>query len=167
MAREHRRVASPRTEKVETKGKEKERKVNVSTNSVNLQWASGSWEQQSWQTEADSANWREDDWFTAEPGSQASAAAEEFQHESFGELRLSSESFQRDRLDASQRTITFGIDTAACTTVVLAHHRGGRVLDSPRFLPRMCVQDCRQRQSVRPRKENFVHLGWIRKASGH
>ena len=61
--------------------------------------------------------------------SQASAAAEEFQHASFGELRLSSlgfaqhiESFQLDQLDPSQRTITFGIDTAACKTVVAANH---------------------------------------------
>ena len=46
MAREHRRVASPKEEKVETKGKEKvkerkERKGNVSTKSQNLQKSSG------------------------------------------------------------------------------------------------------------------------------
>ena len=62
-----------------------------------------------------------------------SAAAEEFQHASIGDLRLSSfgfvkhvESFQPDRLDPSQRTITFGIDTAACKTVVLANHLATR-----------------------------------------
>ena len=36
------------------------------------------------------------------------------------------ESFQHERLDPSQRTITFGIDTAACKTVVLADHRAAR-----------------------------------------
>ena len=42
-AREHRRVASPKEEKAETKGKEevKERKENVSTKSQNLQKSSG------------------------------------------------------------------------------------------------------------------------------
>ena len=34
--------------------------------------------------------------------------------------------FQSDRLDPSQRTITFGIDTAACKTVVLANHPAAR-----------------------------------------
>ena len=43
MAREPRRVASPKEEKVETKGKEKvkERKDNVSTKSQNLRKSSG------------------------------------------------------------------------------------------------------------------------------
>ena len=36
------------------------------------------------------------------------------------------ESFQHDRLDPSQRTITFGIDTAACKTVVPANHPAAR-----------------------------------------
>ena len=43
---------------------------------------SGSWEQlsdQSWQTDADSASWREDDWYTTESSSEVSVA-EEFQH---------------------------------------------------------------------------------------
>ena len=115
-AREHRSVASPRAEKVEPKGKVKEKRkkgqrLNELREPPEEQWASGSWEQwseQSWQTEADGASWREtDDWsaYTAESGSQASAA-EEFQHASFGELRLSNfgaasriEAFQLDRLD--------------------------------------------------------------------
>ena len=36
------------------------------------------------------------------------------------------ESFQHERLDPSQRTITFGIDTAACKTVVPANHPAAR-----------------------------------------
>ena len=51
----------------------------------------------------------------------------------FGVLRLSNlgfakhtESFRSDRLDPSQRTITFGIDTAASKTVVLANHPAAR-----------------------------------------
>ena len=43
--------------------------------------------------EADTASCREDDWYTADSNSQASAAAEEFQHASFGELRLSNFGF--------------------------------------------------------------------------
>ena len=36
------------------------------------------------------------------------------------------ESFRHDRLDLSQRTITFGIDTAACKTVVPTNHPAAR-----------------------------------------
>ena len=36
------------------------------------------------------------------------------------------EPFQHDRLDPSQRTVTFGIDTAACKTVVPPNHHGTR-----------------------------------------
>ena len=36
------------------------------------------------------------------------------------------ESFQLDRLDPSQRTITIGIDTAACETVVPANYLAAR-----------------------------------------
>ena len=71
---------------------------------------------------------KNEDWHTAESSSQASAA-EQFQHVSFGERRLSNlgfashiESFQLVRFDPSQRTITFNIDAAACKTVVLARH---------------------------------------------
>ena len=91
----------------------------------------GSWEQwpeQSWSAEIDTASWRDDDWYTADSNSQTSAAAEEFQRASVGDLRLPKlgyvkhlESFQHDRLDPSQRTITFCIDTAACKTVVLTN----------------------------------------------
>ena len=56
---------------------------------------------------------------------KASAVAEEFQPATVGERRLSNlgfdnekewniGAFQHDRVDPSQRTITFGIDTAAC-----------------------------------------------------
>ena len=94
------------------------------------QWTCGSWEQwseQSWNTEADTASWRDDDWYTADSNSQTSAAAEEFQHASVGDLRLSNlvfvkhiESFQHERLNP------FGIDTAACKTVVPTNHPAAR-----------------------------------------
>ena len=141
MAREPRRVASPKEEKVETKGKEKvkERKDNVSTKSQNLQKSSGQADLGNngqinlGILKRDTATWREDDWYTADSISQASAAAEEFQHASFGELRLSNfgfakhiESFQSDRLDSPQRITTFGIDTAACKTFVPANHPATR-----------------------------------------
>ena len=100
------------------------------------QWTGGSWEQwseQSWNAEAGTASWRDDDWYSAESNSETSAAAEEFQHASVGDLRLSnlvfvkhSESFQNDQLDISQRTITFGIDTAACKTVFPDNHPAAR-----------------------------------------
>ena len=126
-----------------TQGKGKGKGKNRTTSQRNhrtsrrTQWISGCWAQwsdQSWQTGAGSGSWREaDDWCTAESSSQASAAAEEFQHASFGELRLSKfgvanyiDSFQLDRPDPSQRTITFGIDTAACTTVFLAQYPAAR-----------------------------------------
>ena len=84
------------------------------------------------------------------------AAAEKFQHVSFGELRLSFfgfakhiESFQPDRLDCSQRIITFGIDTAACKTVIPDNHPATcGYLIHKRFSARVCVQHCRPRQSV-------------------
>ena len=105
----------------------KEQRLNEITEPPEEQWTGGSWEQwseQSWNAEADAASRRDDDWSTADSNSQTLAAAEEFQHASTGDLRLSNlgfvahtESFQHDRLDPSQRTITFGIDTAACKTV--------------------------------------------------
>ena len=110
------------------KGKKGQR-LNEITEPAEEQWTGGSWEQwsdQSWNAEADTESWRD----TADSSSRASAAAEEFQHAFFGELRLSNlgsakhiEPFQPDWSDPSQRTITFGIDTAACKTVVLANQR--------------------------------------------
>ena len=50
--------------------------------------------------------------------------------------------FKDDRLDPSQRTITFGIDTN-CT-----NHPATRGLGPQRFTTGMCVQHCRPRQSV-------------------
>ena len=131
-AKEPRKVESSKEEKAETKGKEKER----STKSQNHQKNSG---------QVDLGNSGQSnvgmlkqtlrvggtmiDWYTADSNSQTSAAAEEFQHASVGDLRLSNlghvkhiESFQHDRLNPSQRTITFGIDTVACKTVVPANH---------------------------------------------
>ena len=133
MAREHRTVASPKEEKVETNGKAKvnERKDNVSTTSQNLQKNSG---------QADPGNSGQINPGKLTPtvptgekmtGTQQSRVLKHQQQlKNFnGELRLSNfgfashiESFKLDRLDPSQRTITFGIDTAACKTVVPAHH---------------------------------------------
>ena len=135
-------MESPKEKKAETKGKEKAkgRKDNVSTKSQNHQKNSGQldlgeqWSDQSWTAEADTASWRDDDWNAADSNSQtAAAAAEEFQRASVGDFRLSNLGFakhtkssQPDRLDPSQRTITFGIGTAACKTVVLANHPAAR-----------------------------------------
>ena len=113
--------------KVESSKEEKTERLNEITEPPEEQWTGGSWEQwseQSWNAEADTASWRDDDWYTADSNSQSSAAAEEFQHASVGDLRFSNlgfvehiESLQHERLDPSRRTITFGIDTAACKTV--------------------------------------------------
>ena len=92
------------------------------------------WPAQSWSAETDTASWRDDDWYTTDSNSQTSAAAaEEFQSASVGDLRLWNlgyvkriESFQHDRLDPLQRSITFGIDTAACKTVVPTNHPATR-----------------------------------------
>ena len=139
-AKEPRKVESPKEENAETKGKEKvkERKDNVPTKPQNHQKSSGQVglgnnSEQSWNAEAHTSSWQDDDWYTADPNSQTSAAAEEFQHASICDLRHSNlgfakhiESVQSDRLDLSQRTITFGIDTAACKTVVPANHPATR-----------------------------------------
>ena len=101
----------------------KDKRLNEITEPPEEQWKGRSWEQwseQSRNTEADTASWRDDDWYTADSNSQTSAAAEEFQHASV------IESFEHDRLDFSQRTVTFGIDTAACNIVVLANHPAAR-----------------------------------------
>ena len=73
------------------KEKVRERKDNVSTKSPNHQNSGtlGSWEQwseQSWNAEADTATWRDDDWYTADSNSQTSAAVEEFNIASVGDL---------------------------------------------------------------------------------
>ena len=96
-------------------------------------WILGNkWSEQSWNAEADTASWHDGDWYIADSNSQTSAA-EEFQRVSVGDLRLSNlgfvkhiESVQQDRLDPSQRTITFGIGTAACITVVPGNHLAAR-----------------------------------------
>ena len=96
-AREPRKVESSKVEKAETMGKEKvkERRDNVSTKPQNHLRNSGQvdpweqWPEQSWSAEIDTASWRYDDWYTADSNSQTSAAAEEFQRTSVGDLRLS------------------------------------------------------------------------------
>ena len=83
MAKEHRRVASPKGGKGGALGKgQGEGKKGQHPQE---QWTSGSWERwsdQSWQTDADNVSWRQDDRYTAEWSSRASAAAEEFHHAS-------------------------------------------------------------------------------------
>ena len=96
-------------------GGKKGQRLNEITEPSEEQWTGGSceqWSEHSWNTEADTASWRDDDWYTADSTSQTSAAAEELQHASVGDLRLSNlgsvkhiESFQRDRLDPSQRSL--------------------------------------------------------------
>ena len=115
---------------------EKGQRLNEITEPPEEQWTGGSleqWPEQSWSAETDTASWRDDDWYIADSNSLTSAAAEEFQRASVGDLRLSNlgfvkhiESFQHDRLDPSQRTFTFGVDTAACKTVVPAGHPAAR-----------------------------------------
>ena len=113
----------------------KGKRLDEITEPPEQQWTGGSWEQwseQSWNDEANTASWRDDDCYTADSNSQT-AAAEELQHASVGDLRLSIfgfvknvESFQPGRLNLSQRTIIFGVDTAASKTVVLASHPAAR-----------------------------------------
>ena len=93
-AREPRKVESSKEEKAETmrKVKVEERKENVSTKSQNHQKNSG---QVDLGNKADTASWRDDDWYTADSISQTSAA-EEFQHASVGDLRLSNLGFVKD-----------------------------------------------------------------------
>ena len=130
-------IAGKGGHQVKRKGKGKKgQRLNEITEPPQEQWTGGSWEQWSerfWNVEADTASWRDDDWYTADSNSQTSAAAEKFQHASDGDLRLSIlgfvkhiKSFQHDRLDLSQRTITFGMDTAACKTAVPANHPAAR-----------------------------------------
>ena len=60
------------------------------------QWTGGSWEQwseHSWDAEADTESWMDDDGHTANWNSQTSAATEEFHHASIGDLRLSNLGF--------------------------------------------------------------------------
>ena len=75
------------------------------------------------------------------------------------------EPFRRTVWTPPQRTITFGICTAPCETAVPANHPAARGYLVHKVSSRMCVQHCRQGQGVRPRKENPVHFGCIRKAN--
>ena len=71
-----------------------------------------------------------------------------------------SESVQHDRLDLSRRTVTFGIDTAACKTVVVTNHpakRGSLVHKDSLF---GCAYSTAGRDKVYgQRKKDLVHLG--------
>ena len=57
----------------EPKGRGKKgQRLNEITEPPEEQWTAGSWEQwseQSWNTEADTASWRDDDWYTADSNS--------------------------------------------------------------------------------------------------
>ena len=66
----------------------KGQRLNEKAEPPEEQWTGGPWEQwpeQSWNAEADTASWRDDDWYRADLNSQTSAAAEEFQHASVGD----------------------------------------------------------------------------------
>ena len=139
-AREPRKVESSKVEKAEIMGKEevKERWDNVSTKSQNHQRNSGQVDLGNnglTNLGAQKLTLRVGVTMigTLQISNSQTAAAEEFQRASVGDLRLSNlgygkhiESFQHDRLDPSQRTITFGIDTAACKTVVPTDHPATR-----------------------------------------
>ena len=139
-AREPRKVESSKEEKVETKGKEKvkERKDNVSTKSQNHQKNSG---------QVDVGNNGRNDLGMLKQtlrvggtmiGTQQIPILRTLRQLRNFNMRLSVtgdsriwvlskiESVQHDRLDPSQRTITFGIDTAACKTVVFSKHPAAR-----------------------------------------
>ena len=95
-AREPRKVESSKEEKAETVGKakgrgKKGRRLNEIIEPPEEQWTGGSWEQlseQSWNAEADTASWRDDDWYTADSNSQTQRQLKNFQHASVGDLRL-------------------------------------------------------------------------------
>ena len=140
-AREPRKVESSEEEKAETMGKEKveERKDNVSTKSQNHQKNSG---------QVDLGNNGQNDvgaqkstlrvGVTMIGTQQIRILRPQRQLKNFN-MRLSvicdsriwvssnaSNLCNMDRLDHSQRDITFGIDTAACQTVVPANHLAAR-----------------------------------------
>ena len=138
-ARESRKVVSSKVEKAEIMGKEnvKERKDNVSTKSRNHQKNSG---------QVDTGNHGLNNLGTQKPtlrvggtmiGTQQIRILRQQQPKNFSVHLLvicdsnlgyvkHIEFFQHDRLEPSRRTITFGVDTAACKTVVLANHPAAR-----------------------------------------
>ena len=98
---------------INEKGKAKQgQRLNEITDTPEEEWTGGYWKQwsdQSWHAEADTSSWREDDWYEADSSFQASAAAEEFQRASSGELRQSifgfaqhTESFQLVQMNSSR-----------------------------------------------------------------
>ena len=83
-------------------------------------------------------------------------------------LPITPNSCQPDRSDPSQRTITFGTDTAACKTVVFTNHPAARGYLIHKVSLLRCAHSTAGRDKVYgQRKENAVYLGWIGKADGH
>ena len=141
-AREPRKVESSKEQVAETMGKEKveERKDNVSTKSQNHRKNSG---------QVDLGTIGQNNLGTQKPTlrvggtvigtQQIRILRPQRQLKNFN-MRLSAisdsriwvlshthiEPFQHERLDPSQRTVTFGIGTAACKTVVPANHPAAR-----------------------------------------
>ena len=77
------------------------------------------------------------------------------------------EAFSPTDLDLSQRTITFGIDTAACKTVVLANHPAahGYLIRKVSLLG--CAYSTAGKDKVYDQGKRILHLGCIRKVDGH
>ena len=82
---------------VKGKGRGKKgQRLNEITEPPKEQWTGGSreqWPERCWSAEIDTASRRDDDWYTGDWNSLTSAAAEEFQHASVGDLRLSNLGF--------------------------------------------------------------------------
>ena len=166
-AREPRKVEGSKVEKAETVGKEKvkERKDTVSTKSLNHQRNSG--QEVFGNIGLNNLGVQKPTLRVGETmiGTRQIRILRPQRQVKIFNMRLSvicdtrilchvkhNESFQHDRLDLSQRTITFGIDTAACKTVVPANHPcSTRVFGPQKFIRWMCKQHCRPRRSVRSR----------------
>ena len=116
----------------------KGQRLNEITEPPEEQWTGGSWEEwseQSWNAEVDAASRRDDDWYTADSSSQTSAAAEEFQHASTADLRLSNFGF-----------VTHTLNLFSMTDWIL-HSELSHLVLIP-LHAKLCVQNCRPRQSA-------------------
>ena len=103
---------------------------------------------------------------------RTSAAAEEFQHASVCDLRLSNlgfvqhiECFQHERLDPSQRTITFGTDTAACKNCCSCHSPCSTWVFGPQKTPYLDVRTALLAETKCMIKERGYCAPWMRQES--
>ena len=148
----------------EGKGKGKKgQRVNKITEPPKEQWTGGSWEQwlaQSWSAEIDTASWRDDDWRTADSNSQTSAAAEDFQRASVGDLRLLE--FGLRQTHRIFFNVTDWILHSELSNLVLIPQHAKLlfplitlqhvVFGPQRFITGMCVQHYKPRQSVQGKR---------------